>query len=51
MRSKIDHYSAFWDFAKINETSLRKDLKARNVTDVYVCGIAIDVCVGKYTED
>ena len=49
MHSNIESYSAFWDYAKSNETPLRKSLKARNVMDVYVCGIATDFCVGKYS--
>ena len=48
MHSHIESYSAFWDYAKTNETPLREHLKARYVTDVYLCGIAIDYCVGKY---
>ena len=43
------NYAAFWDYAKAYQTPLRELLKARNVTDVYICGIAIDYCVGKFT--
>ena len=48
MHSNIESYSAFWDYAKTNETPLRKALKAREVTDLYISGLAIDFCVGKY---
>jgi len=48
IHSDIESYSAFYDYAKTIETPLRRYLKARNITDVYVCGIAIDVCIGKY---
>ena len=42
----IDSYSAFFDNCKLNETSLDKDLKQHQITDIYVCGLAADVCVG-----
>jgi nicotinamidase-related amidase len=42
----IDSYSAFYDNAKLNETTLHNDLKKHQITDVYVCGLATDVCVG-----
>lgn len=42
----IDSYSAFWDNNKLSQTSLLQELCDRNVTDVYVCGVAYDVCVG-----
>ena len=47
VHSHIESYSAFWDNAKLNETALRQDLRNRNVTDVFVCGIAYDHCVGE----
>lgn len=43
--SDIDSYSAFFDNCKLNETGLDSDLKANQITDVYVCGLAADVCV------
>ena len=46
-KSDIDCYSAFFDNAKLNETSLDNDLKSNKITDIYVCGLAADVCVGK----
>ena len=45
---EIDSYSAFWDNKKMSQTSLVSELTKRNITDVYVCGIAYDVCVGEY---
>ena len=45
----IDSYSAFWDNNKVNHTALKEALVKRGVTDVFVCGIAYDVCVGKFT--
>ncbi|XP_050302836.1 nicotinamidase-like [Anthonomus grandis grandis] len=43
---EIDSYSAFWDNSKLTDTKMESQLKRRNITDVYVCGIAYDVCVG-----
>lgn len=42
----LDSYSAFWDNSKKASTTLDADLRAIGVTDVYVCGLAYDVCVG-----
>ncbi|CAF1152981.1 unnamed protein product [Adineta steineri] len=43
--SNIDSYSAFWDNMKIRETELHSKLKAHNVSQVFIVGIATDVCV------
>lgn len=43
----VDSYSAFWDNDKVSETQLSSLLREQQVTDVYVCGLAYDVCVGK----
>lgn len=43
--SDIDSYSAFWDNQKIRETMLNSKLKEHNVTQVFIGGIATDVCV------
>ena len=43
----IDSYSAFFDNAKLSKTCLEELIKKEGVSDVYVCGIATDVCVGK----
>ena len=45
---EIDSYSAFWDNMKLSKTSLDDQLRERSVTDVYVVGLATDVCVGMY---
>ncbi|CAL1532464.1 unnamed protein product [Lymnaea stagnalis] len=42
----VDSYSAFWDNSKLSKTNLASILSEKNVTDVYVCGLAYDVCVG-----
>jgi nicotinamidase-related amidase len=45
---EIDSYSAFWDNKKLSKTSLDQQLRERCVTDVYVVGLATDVCVGQF---
>ena len=47
---EIDSYSAFFDNAKLSDTGLSRQLRQRGVTDVFVCGIATDVCVGTEME-
>ena len=47
-RADIDSYSAFWDNEKKSQTELLSELTKAGVTDVYVCGLAYDVCVGKW---
>ena len=42
----IDSYSAFFDNKKLGKTKMEEILRAQGVTDVFVCGIATDVCVG-----
>jgi nicotinamidase/pyrazinamidase len=44
----IDSYSGFFDNGHLRSTGLDEWLKARNVTDVYVCGLTTDYCV-KFT--
>ena len=46
-KSDIDSYSAFFDNCKLNETTLNIDLKKLGVNELYVCGLAADVCVGE----
>ena len=46
---EIDSYSAFWDNMKLSKTSLDDQLRDRSVTDVYVVGMATDVCVGMFS--
>jgi exosome complex component RRP4 len=45
---EVDSYSVFWDNKKLTETSLVSQLQERNATDIYICGLAYDVCVGKF---
>ena len=42
----VDSYSAFFDNAKLGKTGLAELIKEADCTDVYVCWIATDVCVG-----
>lgn len=43
---EIDSYSVFHDNQKMSQTTLNAQLKAKGITDIYVCGLAYDVCVG-----
>ena len=45
--SEVDSYSAFWDNNKLTQTELVSILAKHRVTDVFLCGVAYDVCVGK----
>lgn len=45
---EVDSYSVFWDNKKLSDTSLCAQLKQKGITDIYVCGLAYDVCVGAY---
>lgn len=45
MSPHVDSYSAFWDNDKCSCTCLHEELKARGITDFFICGIAYDVCV------
>ena len=47
-KEDIDSYSAFFDNCKLNETSLNSDLHHHGISEIYVCGLAADVCVGKW---
>lgn len=44
---EVDSYSVFWDNKKLSDTTLCGQLKLKGVTDIYVCGLAYDVCVGE----
>ncbi len=47
-----DSYSAFYDNYKFSKkTSLDVELKARNISDLYICGLATDVCVAATAKD
>ena len=43
----VDSYSAFFDNQKLSKTCLEELIVKEDVTDLYICGIATDVCVGK----
>lgn len=43
---ETDSYSAFWDNRKMTQTNLYEHLRMLKTTDVYICGLAYDVCVG-----
>ena len=43
--SDVDSYSAFFDNGKYQQTDLFLKLLKREVTDVYMVGLAFDVCV------
>ncbi|XP_050439318.1 nicotinamidase [Adelges cooleyi] len=49
--SDVDSYSVFWDNKKLSETTLCNQLANLNITDIYVCGLAYDVCVGATAAD
>ena len=42
----VDSYSAFFDNQKLSKTILDDIIRKEGCTDVYICGIATDVCVG-----
>jgi nicotinamidase/pyrazinamidase len=44
----VDSYSGFWDNGRRHATGLSAWLRAQGVTDVLVCGLALDYCV-KFT--
>jgi len=45
---EIDSYSAFFDNAHLRATGLTEYLRAENVTEIYLLGLATDYCV-KYS--
>ncbi|XP_025422322.1 uncharacterized protein LOC112692036 [Sipha flava] len=49
--SDVDSYSVFWDNKKLTQTTLGTQLSQLNATDIYVCGLAYDVCVGATAAD
>ena len=44
----VDSYSPFFNQLKLSETNLNRELKHEEITDVYICGLAYDICVGKF---
>ncbi|KAK7603764.1 hypothetical protein V9T40_003763 [Parthenolecanium corni] len=49
--SEIDSYSVFWDNMKLRPTSLVSMMEEKNITDLFICGIAYDVCVNATVKD
>jgi nicotinamidase-related amidase len=47
---EVDSYSVFWDNKKMSDTTLCGQLKQKGITDIYVCGLAYDVCVGEFVD-
>lgn len=47
IHSFIESYSSFYDNRKLSETKLKTELLRRGVTDIFIGGLATDVCVGK----
>lgn len=47
----VDSYSVFWDNKKLTDTTLCAQLRLKNATDIYICGLAYDVCVGATAVD
>nr|ACO14708.1 Pyrazinamidase/nicotinamidase [Caligus clemensi] len=47
----LDSYSAFFDNKKLGHTKLEEILRNANIQDLYVCGIATDVCVASTAKD
>ena len=45
MDPEIDSYSGFYDNGRKKSTGLKGYLKERNVTSVFICGLAGDYCV------
>ncbi|XP_071449344.1 uncharacterized protein Naam [Hetaerina americana] len=48
---EVDSYSVFWDNKKMTQTSLVSQLEQVNATDIYICGLAYDICVGATAAD
>ncbi|XP_055319051.1 nicotinamidase-like isoform X2 [Sitodiplosis mosellana] len=48
---EIDSYSLFHDNQNISETTLNAQLRAKGITDIFVCGLAYDICVGATVVD
>lgn len=51
MNPNIDSYSGFFDNNQENDTGLHGYLKGLKITEVYICGIAADVCVYHTAKD
>lgn len=44
-KTHIDSYSTFFDNAHLRETGLNKILQEKNITKLYIAGLATDYCV------
>jgi nicotinamidase/pyrazinamidase len=44
LNPKVDSYSGFRDNDKKSETGLRNYLKSREITRIFICGLALDYC-------
>ncbi len=47
----VDSYSAFLEADRTTRTGLDGYLTSRGITDLYICGLALDFCVGWTAED
>lgn len=43
--TQIDSYSAFYDNGQLKSTGLTGYLKEKGATEIYMCGLAADICV------
>ncbi|GJQ73440.1 hypothetical protein Trydic_g13801 [Trypoxylus dichotomus] len=48
---EVDSYSVFCDNKMMSGTTLSGQLRQKNATDIYICGLAYDVCVGATAMD
>lgn len=44
LNSEVDSYSGFYDNGRKNSTGLSEFLKEKEVTNVFICGLALDYC-------
>ncbi|KAI4458219.1 pyrazinamidase/nicotinamidase [Holotrichia oblita] len=51
IHSEVESYSAFWDNDRLCDTTLYTELRQRDVTDVYICGLAYECCVKETAMD
>jgi len=47
----VESYSAFYDKFRREETPLLAALCGQKITDVFVCGLATDICVGEVAKN
>ncbi len=47
----VDSYSAFLEADRTTHTGLDGYLRSRGITDLYICGLALDFCVAWTAED